>query len=267
MSQKIGFIGCGNMGSAIILGGLKADVLHKKNLLVSEMNADKCQQLREVNHIRTCSNVEVVRASDIIVLAIKPNMYEEVLNEIKTDFSDDKVLVSIGAGVSINYLKQQLNNDDLKVVRVMPNTPALVSAGMSGLCPNNVDEKTFDYVRKIFDGLGKTVIVSETQMDAVTALSGSGPAYGFMFIDAMVESAIKMGLKPEDARIMAAQTLLGAAKMVLDSDVDVKQLKINVCSPGGTTIEAVEVFENRGLYEIVDEAMQACAAKSAKISK
>lgn len=266
--MKIGFIGCGNMGGAILDGGLNAGVLHKKNIIVSTHSEESNLNVRQKYGVKTSSNKTLVELCDIIFMAVKPNMFDDIIDEIKGKYTEDKIIVSIAAGISISYLKNRFENQQMKIIRVMPNTPAMVGEGMSGICASKeVDKEVFNKVAAIFSGIGKYIRVNENDMDAVTAISGSSPAYAFMFIDAMVKSGMGMGLSEDAAKLLAAQSMLGASKMVLNSELSCEQLKINVCSPGGTTIEAVKVFDDADLYEIVDKAMKACADKSKELTK
>lgn len=261
--MKIGFIGCGNMGQAM-LGGMidsgrvKAqDVLVTDKLLASRVNAQK-----KFGVEIPASNVEVAMISDIIILAVKPQFYEEVLSEIKEAIWENKILVSIAPGKTLEWLEQQVGKPT-KIIRAMPNTPALVKAGMMGICGNDkVDKDELDYVCKLFQSFSKTEVVSEHLMDTVTAVSGSSPAYVFMFIEAMADAAVEGGMPRKQAYTFAAQAVLGSAKMVLETGMHPGELKDMVCSPAGTTIQAVRVLEEHGMRAAVMDAMKACIDKS-----
>lgn len=261
--MKIGFIGCGNMGQAM-LGGMidsgrvKAqDVLVTDKLLASRVNAQK-----KFGVEIPASNVEVAMISDIIILAVKPQFYEEVLSEIKGAIWENKILVSIAPGKTLEWLEQQVGKPT-KIIRAMPNTPALVKAGMMGICGNDkVDKDELDYVCKLFQSFSKTEVVSEHLMDTVTAVSGSSPAYVFMFIEAMADAAVEGGMPRKQAYTFAAQAVLGSAKMVLETGMHPGELKDMVCSPAGTTIQAVRVLEEHGMRAAVMDAMKACIDKS-----
>lgn len=261
--MKIGFIGCGNMGQAM-LGGMidsgrvKAqDVLVTDKLLASRVNAQK-----KFGVEIPASNVEAAMISDIIILAVKPQFYEEVLSEIKGAIWENKILVSIAPGKTLEWLEQQVGKPT-KIIRAMPNTPALVKAGMMGICGNDkVDKDELDYVCKLFQSFSKTEVVSEHLMDTVTAVSGSSPAYVFMFIEAMADAAVEGGMPRKQAYTFAAQAVLGSAKMVLETGMHPGELKDMVCSPAGTTIQAVRVLEEHGMRAAVMDAMKACIDKS-----
>lgn len=210
-------------------------------------------------------NKTLAKWADILFLAVKPNVIYSVIDEIKKEVNPNTIIVSIAAGQSIEKIEKAFGKK-IKLVRVMPNTPALVGEGMSALVPNsNLAEDELAVICNIFKVLGKAEIVSESMMDAVTAVSGSSPAYIFMIIEAMADGAVMGGLPRDKAYTFAAQAVLGSAKMVLETGTHPAELKDSVCSPAGTTIEAVKVLEERGLRSAVIEAMQACMEKSKKL--
>lgn len=263
MSKKIAVIGGGNMGGAIVYGMLGAGY---KDVIVADRSEATLEKVRAWDASATDNNAEAVKDADIIILAVKPNIAGAVADEIKSEIGEDAVIVSICAGLTVATLKEMFGHN--KVVRVMPNTPVTVGEGMCVVCESeDVSAEEFDYIKAIFASFGKALVLPESLIDTVIGVSGSGPAYAFMFIDGMVKSGIKNGLDYETAKIMAAQTVLGAAKMVLESELTPDQLKVNVCSPGGTTIEAVKSFEEDDLYGVIDKAMAACIAKSKKMSE
>ena len=259
--MKIGFIGAGNMGSAIIGGIVKNSI--SDNIIVYDKNKEGLVKLSDKFGINIAKdNIEVVKESDILFLAIKPNILYDVIDEIKDDVNEETVIVSIVAGQSIEKIENAFGKN-IKLIRVMPNTPALVGEGMSALCKNsNVSDEDMEAVLNIFKGIGVAEEVSEYMMDAVTAVSGSSPAYVFMFIEAMADAAVMGGMPREKAYTFATQAVLGAAKMVLETRKHPGELKDMVCSPGGTTIEAVKVLEKEGFRSSVIEAMRACIDKS-----
>lgn len=262
--MKIGFIGAGNMGGAIIGGIVKNNI--SKDIMVYDKNKDGLRAIcRELNVKAAKDNKDVAKYSDILFLAVKPNVLYSVIDEIKPVVSDKTVVVSIAAGQSIEKIEKAFSKR-VKLIRVMPNTPALVGEGMSALCKNsNVEDEDMENVLEIFNALGKAEEVLEYMMDAVTAVSGSSPAYIFMLIEAMADAAVIGGLPRNKAYIFAAQSVLGSAKMVLETGKHPGELKDMVCSPGGTTIEAVKVLEKEGFRSAVIEAMQACMDKSGKM--
>jgi pyrroline-5-carboxylate reductase len=200
-----------------------------------------------------------------IILAVKPQFYSPVIKDIENVVNKDKVIISIAPGISIDSLKQSLGFDT-RIVRAMPNTPALVNCGMTSLSPNkNLDKNDIEAVKTIFDSFGKSEIVDESLIDVVIGASGSSPAYAFMFIEAMADCAVSYGMKREMAYEFCAQSLMGAAKMVLETKKHPGELKDMVCSPGGTTIEAVKTLENEGMRSAVIKGMASCIEKSIKM--
>ncbi len=262
--MKIGFIGVGNMGRAIIEGIVKADGACE--IMVYDKNRDNMLYVCEkYGAIAAENNQELAAQADILFLAVKPNVLYNVIDEIKKSINFEATVVSIVAGQSMEKIESAFGKR-INLVRVMPNTPALVGEGMTALCPNrNVGENALKNVCEIFEKLGRAELVSECMMDAVTAVSGSSPAYIFMVIEAMADAAVMGGLPRDKAYIFAAQAVLGSAKMVLETGAHPGELKDSVCSPGGTTIEAVKVLEDRGLRSALIEAMQACMDKSKKL--
>ncbi len=268
MNKIIGFIGCGNMGGAMIGGIIKANLFSPENVIVGDLNEKSLEQCVERYGIRTTTNNnEVAKAADILILSIKPNLYEVVIKGIKDQVKENVIIVTIAAGKSISGTEEMFGRK-LKIVRVMPNTPALVGEGMAALCPNEiVTKEEIGGIVSIFESFGKAEIVSEKLMDAVTSVSGSSPAYVYMFIEAMADAAVLDGMPRNQAYKFAAQAVLGSAKMVLETGMHPGALKDMVCSPGGTTIEAVAVLEEKGLRAAVLAAMKSCTKKSKEMSK
>ncbi len=266
MKKKIGFIGCGNMASAMIGGILSAGVLKPEEIVASNRTAPKLEEANRRYGIETTQDNRAVAAeSEILVLAVKPQFYGKVIEEISDDVPDGSVVVSLAPGKTLGKL-QDMFGRDLKLIRAMPNTPALVREGMTALCPGVlVTEEELAGVRRLFDAFGKTEVVGEAMMDAVGAVSGSSPAYVFLFIEAMADAAVIGGLPREKAYKFAAQSVLGSAKMVLETGKHPGELKDMVCSPAGTTIEAVAALERAGFRGAVIEAMRACMEKSASM--
>lgn len=261
--MKIGFIGCGNMGQAILSGLIDSgkvkasDVIVYDKMLQARVNAQK-----KYGVVTSDTNVEVVMISDIIFLAVKPQQYEEVLTEIRRALWEDKILVSLAPGKTFDWIEDKLEKN-AKIVRIMPNTPSLVKEGMMGVCANNkVTADEVDLICKLCAGFSKTEIVTENLLDVVTAVSGSSPAYVYMFIEAMADAAVEGGMPRQQAYTFAAQAVLGSAKMVLETGKHPGELKDMVCSPGGTTIQAVRVLEEKGMRAAVMDAMKTCLDKS-----
>lgn len=267
MSKKIGFIGGGNMGGAIIGGIISSKFFDALDILVYDKNAQALKNLNKTYGINTDYTLSDVIKADIIFLSIKPNIIYSVIDEIKGTVNKNAVIVSIAAGQSIEKLTKAFENPSLKLVRVMPNTPALVKEGMSAVSLNDVMQKRenkedVQIVMDILTGFGKAEIVPETLMDTVTGVSGSSPAYIFMLIEAMADAAVMGGMPRNQAYTFAAQSVLGSAKMVLELDKHPGELKDMVCSPGGTTIEAVKILENDGFRSSIMNAIDACIKKS-----
>ncbi len=266
--MKIGFIGCGNMAKAMIGGMIKSSLINPVNIVVSAKTEKTLENVKKEFGIKvTLDSKEVVESSNIIIVAVKPNLYDEVLKEIKPYIDNEKIIVTIAAGKSIKDVENVIGHNK-KIIRTMPNTPALVNEGMTGICKNqNVEDDELSRVKTIFDSFGKSHIIEESLIDVVIGASGSSPAYAYMFIEAMADCAVSYGMKREMAYEFSAQALLGAAKMVLKTKTHPGELKDNVCSPGGTTIEGVKTLEEEGFRKAIIKGMSAVIEKSIKMSK
>ena len=264
--MRLGIIGLGNMASAMLGGIIKAKVFAPSDITGSDAFDAQREKAQKELSINVCdNNRDAVKGCDYVIMAVKPQVYETVLPEIKDVMNSDQVIISIAPGKTLAYLADRLA-PNAKIVRLMPNTPALVGEGCTGVCRNkNVSDEEFAFVMKMLSGFGKAYEVKENQMDAVVAVSGSSPAYVFMLIDAMADGAVAEGLDRATAIQMASQAVLGSAKMVLETGKHPGQLKDMVCSPAGTTIDAVAVLEEEGFRGAVIDAMSACAEKSRKI--
>ncbi|MES9685490.1 MULTISPECIES: pyrroline-5-carboxylate reductase [Bacillaceae] len=267
MDKQIGFIGCGNMGIAMIGGMITKNIVPSDKIICSDLNHTNLKNASKKYGITTTTdNNEVAKNADILILSIKPDLYSSVINEINEQIKNDVIVVTIAAGKSIKSTEEAFDKK-LKVVRVMPNTPALVGEGMSALCPNEmVTEKDLEDILNIFNSFGQTEIVNEKLMDVVTSVSGSSPAYVYMFIEAMADAAVLDGMPRNQAYKFAAQAVLGSAKMVLETGIHPGALKDMVCSPGGTTIEAVAILEEKGLRTAIISAIKRCTQKSVELS-
>lgn len=268
MDKIIGFIGSGNMATAMMGGILNSKLVSSTNIMCSDPSKEKLEALNEkYGVITTVDNCEVARKSDILILSVKPQFYSNVIKEIKNEVSNNTIIVVIAAGQKIELIKQ-LFEKEIKVVRAMPNTPALVGEGMAAICPcPMVLPDELDLICNIFNSFGKCEVISEKLMDAVTAVSGSSPAFVFMIIEAMADGAVLEGMPRNIAYNFAAQTVLGSAKMVLETGKHPGELKDMVTSPGGTTIEGVKVLEESGLRGTMIKAIHETAEKSRKLSK
>ncbi|WP_315081775.1 pyrroline-5-carboxylate reductase [uncultured Clostridium sp.] len=263
MDKKIGFIGCGNMGSSMVGGLINSGYFEPKNIFVSTKTENSASNMKDKFNINaSINNKDVVKNSNIIILSVKPYMFKDVINEIKDDLTEDKLIISVAAGITIENLEDLISKKH-KIIRSMPNTPALVGEAMSAICANtNVTKADMEICEKIFQSFGECVEIVEKDFHAFIALCGSSPAYIFMFIEAMADGAVKLGIPRNKAYKMAAQSVLGSAKMVLDTEKHPGELKDAVCSPGGTTIDAVVELEKLGFRSSVIQAMNKCAEKS-----
>lgn len=262
----IGFIGNGNMGRAILGGILSNGIAVAKNIIVSDIDADGLKLVNGKYGVMTSDdNCEVASQSEILFLSVKPNIVYKVIDEIKDCVNESTLVISIVAGQSLSKLTEAFGKE-VKLIRVMPNTPALVGEGMAALSPNeNVDESEKGTALKIFQSFGKAEIVPEYLMDTVTAVSGSSPAYVFMLIEAMADAAVIGGMPRKQAYTFASQAVLGSAKMALETGKHPGELKDMVCSPAGTTIDAVAALEEEGFRNAVIKAMKACIKKSKEL--
>ncbi len=267
--MRFGFIGTGNMGTALMSGYVAVHRDEKDNLFAFDTDQDKLLGFTKTIGIHGCKTVsDLMESCDVIVLAIKPQIFDAVLPEIGKQYRPEQIVVSIAAGISMNYIETLLGNQNAKVIRVMPNTPAMVNAGMSALCRNEkVSDEEFGSVLELFRAVGKAEVIEEKMMDVIIGISGSSPAYTYMYIEALMNAAMAGGMDREQATIFAGQAVLGAAKMVLETGSDPVTLRNNVCSPGGTTIEAVESLKSDGFQEIVERAFVAAVKKSEKLTK
>ena len=268
MDKKIGFIGCGNMGQAMIGGIVKSGLVPPEQVYAadpSEQNLNRVQ--KEYGICVTQDNLEKEKKCDILVLSVKPYLYADVIEEIRDTVKQDVVIVMIAAGQTIAVNEARFGRN-IKIVRAMPNTPALVGEGMAALCANSyVTDEEKNEVREIFESFGKAEFVAENMMDVVAGVSGSSPAYVYMFIEALADGAVLQGMPRQQAYTFAAQAVLGSARMVLETGMHPGALKDMVCSPGGTTIEAVASLEQDGLRAAVIRAVDVCTEKSKAMSK
>ena len=261
--MKIGFIGCGNMATAIIGGILKKKLVEPSDILASDLNeAGRNARSEQFGIAVTGDNKKVAAYADVLFLAVKPQFYETVILEIKDEIKPEQIVVTIAPGKTLAWM-ENLFGKDVKLVRCMPNTPALVGEGMTAATPNkNVTAEELAQVVQILESFGKAEVIGEHLMDAVVSVSGSSPAYVYMLIEAMADAAVADGMARPQAYQFAAQAVMGSAKMVLETGKHPGDLKDMVCSPGGTTNEAVRVLEKEGFRSSVMEAMKACTAKA-----
>ena len=255
--MRLGFIGTGNMASAIIGGVIKHGIAKPEEIIGADVFAPGRERVQKQFGIQvTADNMEVVKNADVMVLSVKPQYYADVISQISGEIKENQIVITIAPGKTLQWLAEQFGKD-VKIVRTMPNTPAMVGEGMTAACPNEfITDEDLAIVKTLLESFSMVEVVPEKLMDAVTAVSGSSPAYVYMFIEAMADAAVSGGLSRPQAYKFAAQAVLGSAKMVLETGKHPGELKDMVCSPAGTTIEAVRVLEERGLRSAVFEAMK-----------
>ncbi|MEH7415193.1 pyrroline-5-carboxylate reductase [Neobacillus drentensis] len=261
MVKKIGFIGAGKMAQAMIGGIIKAG-LNTQDIMASAATERTLKAVSERYGIRgSLSNKDVARFADILILAVKPDQHEDIIGEIKSVINQDTIIVTIAAGISLADV-ERIFGLPVKSVRTMPNTPSLVGEGMTALCPNKkITEEELMAVEQLFHCFGQTERLDEKLMDAVPSISGSSPAYVYMLIEAMADGGVLQGIPRDKAYRLAAQAVLGAAKMVLETGRHPGELKDQVCTPGGVTIEAVATLEREQFRGAIIAAMESCSNK------
>lgn len=255
--MKLGFIGTGNMASAIMGGVIKNGIVMPEDIIGADVFAPGREKVRTQFGIQvTADNKEVIQNADVVFLSVKPQFYEEVISQIKDEVKPEQIIITIAPGKTLAWLREQFGKD-VKLVRCMPNTPALVGEGMTAACPNElISDGDLAVVKKILESFSYVETVPERLMDTVTAVSGSSPAFVFMFIEAMADSAVCCGMPRTQAYKFAAQAVLGSAKMVMETGKHPGELKDMVCSPAGTTIGGVRVLEQMGFRSAVFEAVK-----------
>jgi len=263
--MRIGFIGMGNMGFAMLKG--VSHTFDKSKIVYTDVNRERLEQVKVETGISFVStNSQLVEMVDLIVLAIKPQYMDKVLDEIAQVVTPNQILLSIAPGITMAHIQEYVGKDQ-RIVRSMPNTPALVLEGMTAYTFSdakfNEEEKIF--IERFFSSFGKSMLLSENQLDMVVPVSGSSPAYMFMMVEAMADAGVLFGLGRDTAYTLAAQSMLGSAKLLLETKEHPGILKDRVSSPGGTTIEAIKVLEEKGFRSSVIEAMIACYNKTKKL--
>ena len=258
--KKLGFIGVGNMGEAVLKGVISSNKVAKGNIFVRNSSENSTKRVAERNGVRVAdSSKDLVKECDVVFLGVKPYLVASVLEEIKVEL-EGKIVISMAAAVEIKDIESIVPS--AKVVRIMPNTPVEVGAGVVGVSVgHNIEPTEVEYVLSLFSDLGLSEVIAEKDMAGLTALSGSGPAYGYLFIEALADGAVLNGLHRETAYRLAAHTVIGAAKMVLETGEHPGKLKDNVCSPSGSTIEAVRILEEKNFRSAVIECEKACFEK------
>ncbi|MES9682229.1 pyrroline-5-carboxylate reductase [Bacillus sp. AFS001701] len=268
MNKKIGFIGCGKMAQAMIGGLIDSNVIEKHQIYVSARSNETLVKVKDLYNVQILnSNIDLAMQVDYLFLAVKPDLYPTIIEEIKEVVSSNSVIITIAAGITLEGVEKSFGKE-VKIVRTMPNTPSLVREGMSALCHNQVvTNEELSEVMEIFNSFGKCELVNEKLMDAIPAVSGSSPAYVYLMIEALADGAVLQGIKRDQAYKLAAQAVLGAAKMVLETELHPGELKDQVCTPGGATIEAIAELEKQGFRSSIISAMERCTEKSVSLGK
>ncbi len=262
--MKFGILGAGKMGSAIMYGAIKSNIFSKNEIIISEKNEDLANKY--LNEGFKLANVlEMFNLSDIVLLSIKPQQLDDALSCLKEVDLSGKIIITIMAGVSTKKLSNYLNN--VKFVRVMPNTPALINSGMSAVSFDSLTEEEENLVLSILSGIGEYQVIPESKMNEVIALNGSSPAYVYYFINSFIKYGLDNGFSLEEAKKLVCNSVIGSAKMILESNRDIKDLIKDVCSPGGTTICGVNVFDERDLDGLVNEALEKCVKRAYELGK
>lgn len=266
--MKIGFIGTGMMGTAMIKGIIGSKIVNPSNIHIYDLDTLKVQKLNEEFGINPeVDSIELVKKCDFVLLAVKPNIVKTVLEEIKDVFADNKILISIAAGIPLKTYKNALG-DQKKVIRAMPNTPAVIGEGMTLISYDTyVTEDEAKSAISLLETMGKVEKMDEKLMSEVVALTSSSPAYIFMLIEAMADAAVLSGIPRQTAYRLASQAVAGSAKMVGETGRHPGELKDQVCSPAGTTIEAVAALEKYGFRNSIIEAMNECTKKARELGK
>ncbi len=262
-NRQVGLVGTGNMGEALIKGLLHGHVCKPEQISCSDTRPERLKVVRETYGVKgTSHNIEVVKHSEILILAVKPQIMKQVVSEVSKYLDLSKLIISIAAGVPLDAIESCVNKE-LKLIRVMPNICVSVREGVSAIAGGkHIHKEDLMIAKTIFDSVGKSLFVEETLLDAVTGLSGSGPAYIFLIIDALADAGVKVGLSRNDALILASQTVLGAAKMLIETGEHPGKLKDLVTSPGGTAIAGLHTLEEGGLRTTLINAVEVATQRS-----
>ncbi|MFO7708601.1 MAG: pyrroline-5-carboxylate reductase [Desulfobacterales bacterium] len=269
MNKKICFLGCGNMGEALVSGLVHSGSAQSENIICTDIREERLEELGARYGVRTTGkNAEAVAQSEVVIYAVKPQLMAEVLKETADQLDMSKLVISIAAGVPLRAIESLLQKQ-LRLIRVMPNIAASVKESATALSAGkHARKEDVDLAMAIFNSVGKTVFLRENYlMDAITGLSGSGPAYLFIIVDALADAGVKMGLSRKDAQHLAAQTVLGAAKMLMETGEHPGQLKDRVTSPGGTAIAGIHTLEKGGLRTTLINAVEAATQRSKELGE
>ena len=262
--MKIGFIGAGNMGSAIIKGLIRSESLSEVEINIFDVDVKKSEELSKEYDVKSLQNE--IEVSDILILSVKPNIYNSILEKIKDRIGESKIIFTIAAGINIENIEKIVGKDK-KIVRLMPNTPAQVLEGMTAVVFNkNINEEEKRMIFKILDSFGKSIEIEEKLMHVFTGIAGSLPAYVYMFMEALADGGVLEGMPRDKTYEIIAQTVKGSAEMLLKTGKHPGVLKDEVTSPSGTTIEAIRTLENGNFRGVVMEAVKSCVEKSKQMS-
>lgn len=263
INKKIGFIGCGHMASAIIKGVLDSKFLDSTQIIASEISEEIAAKKKvELNIEVVTDNKTVAKNSDVIFLATKPNYIKDVLREIKDNLSQDKLVVSIAAGVSTKAIEEEIGSE-VSVIRVMPNAPALVLEGMSGIVKGKyTNNEQIEFIKEFLSNIGKCMVIDEDKIDVLTAISGSGPAFFYKTINEIARAGEKLGLDYDKALLLSIQTAIGSAKLMLGSDLQPEELISNIATKGGCTQVGVDFMESANSKELFFETIKKTAEKA-----
>lgn len=267
-TKRLGFLGAGNMAAALIKGLLHGKVMPADRIVASDVKAERLEQLQAAHGIwTTTDNHALLRDSDVVVLAVKPQVIDKVLTEVGGDIRPDQLVVSVAAGVPVEALEGRLPKGS-RVVRAMPNTPATVQAGATAIAGGaHASADDLRIARELFEAVGRVVVLDETLLDAVTGLSGSGPAYVMLIIEALADGGVKVGLHRDTALLLAAQTVFGSAKLLLETGEHPGRLKDMVTSPGGTAIAGLHTLESGALRKTLIDAVEAATKRSVELGE
>jgi pyrroline-5-carboxylate reductase len=265
--MKIAVLGIGNMGQALISGFVGRGACRPGDISMYDSDLEKAARFAARTQCRFYKTApDAVRETDAVLIAVKPQVFDECMSEILVHLRENILIISIVAGVRLGSIKRSLHGKKAGIIRIMPNTPAMIGEGMSAMSFLDTTPKEELYVQQLFETCGRVLKVEEKKMDAVTGLSGSGPGFVMMFIEALADAGVKNGLTREEALLLSAMTVRGASSMVLETKIHPAQLKDQVCSPGGTTIAGIHALEKKGFRGAIMEAVTISTQRSEELS-
>lgn len=268
LKEKIGFIGVGSMGLAILSGLLRANLIDAPQAIASDASVERLEQVEQITQVRIArDNGEVVRFADVVILAVKPYQVGDVAAEVRPHVGKGQLFVTICAGIPCSQLEEALGAD-ARVVRVMPNTPSVIGCGSAGVAAGSRSTaEDLEFVCRIFDSVGTSVIVPEKQLNLITGLTGSGPAYVYHFIECLVDAGVRLGLTEKDSMALVGQMVIGASRMAVESEQPVPQLRRAVTTPGGTTEAGMKVLEQASFCDVIHRCVEAATRRSEELAK